>query len=613
MAKYSKTNYNTISNIFNCEDDDPTCKANMNKIKDTIKNNADFQYFFSQKCGVPPEKTIDIVPKNVQKPKICENWETYKSKGGDRSYVPPTAAIPEKPLVIKSTKPKIPQSKTAIPEKPLVIKSTQPKITTIPISFPVQTLPVQPSKLPMHPLTVQSSKLPMQPLTVQKSSVQLSSKLPYIQSLPVQPSKLPMQSLTVQQSSKLPYIQSSVPLSSRPFGENNEDFEFDINFLKTIQLNTTDKKIKEKFEKIIKKFAKKIEKKNISDISFSVPMSSVKSSSSSIQKQPVPFVSQSQDYPVPVYESELEEVEVEKMGEANRFSGGAQPDRFSGAESESEESDASEAEKVEEGESEAEEEEENESEEEEESENEEDEASEDLINELNENKTILKKKLKEIYPNRQNLIDDIANVFNINKIDNKSIYNIREKIYLCNSFIEYLNQGDSDILAYVNYIRLLDKQNELFQKNKKYITEILEKYIHIPTIDSNMENEQLKGLENGLGHLSGILYDILKKNNFFLDGEYIEIKDSKEYKELVEINKYTEAKRLDIENRAQEYKDREAQRLAIQQLDTRQPETQGVKKSRQVSVENIEDIIQDINMEEDGDEIKKDILKCLNV
>jgi hypothetical protein len=211
------------------------------------------------------------------------------------------------------------------------------------------------------------------------------------------------------------------------------------------------------------------------------------------------------------------------------------------------------------------------------------------------------------------LIDDIANVFNINKIDNKSIYNIREKIYLCNSFIEYLNQGDSDILAYVNYIRLLDKQNELFQKNKKYITEILEKYIHIPTIDSNMENEQLKGLENGLGHLSGILYDILKKNNFFLDGEYIEIKDSKEYKELVEINKYTEAKRLDIENRAQEYKDREAQRLAIQQLDTRQPETQGVKKSRQVSVENIEDIIQDISMEEDGDEIKKDILKCLNV
>ncbi len=211
------------------------------------------------------------------------------------------------------------------------------------------------------------------------------------------------------------------------------------------------------------------------------------------------------------------------------------------------------------------------------------------------------------------MIDDIANVFNINKIDNKSIYNIREKIYLCNSFIEYLNQGDSDILAYVNYIRLLDKQNELFQKNKKYITEILEKYIHIPTIDSNMENEQLKGLENGLGHLSGILYDILKKNNFFLDGEYIEIKDSKEYKELVEINKYTEAKRLDIENRAQEYKDREAQRLAIQQLDTRQPETQGVKKSRQVSVENIEDIIQDISMEEDGDEIKKDILKCLNV
>jgi hypothetical protein len=167
----------------------------------------------------------------------------------------------------------------------------------------------------------------------------------------------------------------------------------------------------------------------------------------------------------------------------------------------------------------------------------------------------------------------------------------------------------------------LDKQNELFQKNKKNITEILEKYIHIPTIDSNVENEQLEGLEKGLDHNSGILYNILKKNNFFLDGEYVEIKDSNEYKELVEINKYTEAKRIDIENRAQEYMDRAAQKLATQQyanresqqLDTRQPEPQSVKKSRQVLVENIEDIIQDISMEEDGDEIKKDILKCLNV
>jgi hypothetical protein len=567
MAKYSQKNYKIISDTFNCDEDDNTCKANMIKKEIQQMKNPDFQYFFSQKCGVPPEKILEIVPKNVQKPKICTNWNNYKIKGGDRTYVPPTAAIPEKPLVIKSTQPKI-------PEKPLVIKSTQPKI-------------------PENPQ--------------------------FVQSLPVQPSIL------------------------QPV-EEDENVEFDINFLKTIQLNTTNPSINKKFKKIQKKLnklAKKIEQENISDIiSFSVPISSVKSSSSSIQKQPIPFLSKSQEQEIK--ESPYTSIS-EKAGSpakipfdrvpslADRFS--PRPPSGSGAEGASEvseESEESEAvSEVSEGESEASEavsevsEGESEASEavSEESEGE-SEASADLIHQLNTQKNNLNIILKKIYthPGSEVLINDITTVFDINNFDDKSTNHILYKIQNCIDLIKLYREKDAYlILPYTNYIHSLDKQKKLFEQNKLNIYKILE---NVQYTNSNIEKQSVAEAENELYHYLNIIYDELKRNNFFLNNEkVIEIEVLGEYKILKKINERIKKILVDLENRAVEYRDREAQQLdtqqyanlEAQQLDTRQPEPQSVKKSRRVSVENIEDIIQDISMEEDGDEIKKEILKCLNV
>jgi hypothetical protein len=165
----------------------------------------------------------------------------------------------------------------------------------------------------------------------------------------------------------------------------------------------------------------------------------------------------------------------------------------------------------------------------------------------------------------------------------------------------------------------LDKQKKLFEQNKLNIYKILE---NVQSINSNIEKQLVAEAENELYHYLNIIYDELKRNNFFLNNEkVIEIEVLGEYKILKQINERIKKILVDLENRAVEYRDREAQQLATrqyanieaQQLDTRQPEPQSVKKSRRVSVENIEDIIQDISMEEDGDEIKKEILKCLNV
>ena len=559
MAKYSQKNYKIISDTFNCDEDLETCKANMIKKEIKAIPTADFQYFFTQQCGVPPEKSTILAPAGGHKAQTCIKWDSYKIKGGDRSYVPSTAAIPEKPLVIKSTQPKI-------LEKPLVIKSTQPKIPEI---LSVKPLPVQQSKLPTQ----------QQPLS---STVRLQ---PFVQSLPVQT--------------------SSKSMRLQP----DENVEFNINFLKTIQLNTDNEQLQKKFRKIQKKLNKlatKIEQKNISDISFSVPVSSVKSSSSSIQKQPIPFLSNQEKSP---YTSISEKAGSPAKIPFDRVPSLVVSEESEASEAVSEESEKAESEASEESEAESEvseaESEVSEAESEvSEAESEVSEASVDIIDELNTQKNNLNIILKKIYTHSGSevLIDDITNVFDINNFDDKSANHIHDKIKNCIELIKVYEGGGYNFLPYSNYIHSLDKQKKLFEQNKLNIYKILE---NVQTTNSIIEKQLIAEEENELYHYLNRIYGELKRNNFFLNNEqFIDIENLDEYKILKQINERIKKILVDNENKAVE--------SHIESV-VKKPEPQSVKQSRRVSVENIEDIIQDISMEEDGDEIKKDILKCLNV
>ena len=666
-SKKSASNYEIISNIFNCDDDEQKCKSNMSLKEIKTIPTPDFQFFFTQKCGVPPAESTKLCKPGTHKKTLCEKWSSYKKMNGiiDKSLIKSTAApsIPPPPSS-SQPRPVVPSSISSGQKNPMV---ENPPSNIPPVNLPISNL----FKNPMIP-------------DVSKQENNEAVDLEKAGSMKVDPKRVGSGAIDHKRAGSGaidPKRAGSGAIDPKRAGSGA--IEVSLDFLQNVKLNTEDLEIQKKFKKIqkkMKKLAMKIKNKNMPNLSFNVPASSVLTSSvakyktltsttpartpsperapslvhapsiarapsperaPSLARTPSPLKYNTKEVGSPVVsDSPVFEYKKEKESEPK-----ISPflSRKSTPKEESEEgSEASTKVESEEGSDEGSEVSEDESEEgsdegseastkeeseegSEVSEDESEERKQQLEKELNAYKNELFSVLKKIYkqPREKMMIDTIVRVFDINTFDDKSTDHILEKIEHCVYLIKLYKDNDYEILSYNEFLYEMEKQKTKFDKSKIAINKILENYSNLPMLDIETNKNYIEVAEQELLLNLNRLYDLLKTNNFLIE-EHIDIKELDDYKTLKIINERTSAQLNNLNSEVQASLSKIAEPVAAKSP-VRSPKNNKKEPrvspsiirqsapSRPVSVENIEDIIQDISMEDDGDEIKKDILKCLNV